>query len=487
MTLQTLTELSQSLQRKTISAVELTTEFLNRIQQHQNLNTFISIDEESAIEAARRADKCLNTGNAPALTGIPMAHKDIFCTKTMRTTCGSKMLANFISPYAATIVDDLEQQGVVLLGKTNMDEFAMGSTNESSYFGPVKNPWNLTLVPGGSSGGSAAAVAANLCALATGSDTGGSIRQPAAFCGISGLKPTYGLISRYGMVAYASSLDTAGMMAHSAEDLALVLQSIARFDNKDSTSAVTSIPHYLEKTYAPLGKLRLGLPRCFMQGDIDPDIQQAVTEAIHQLEQMGAQIIEVDLQYHAYWIPCYYMIACAEASSNLARFDGIRFGHRSAASSSLETLITQSREEGFGIEVKRRILTGTHVLSAGFYDDYYLHAQKVRRLIRDELLEVLSSVDCLLGPTTPTCAFRIGETKQTASQRYLADIFTVGANLAGLPALSIPGGFSQAGLPIGIQLIGAHFNEARLLQIAHHYQQITQWHLMTPNFKGENE
>ncbi len=477
---QSVSELSLALQQKKVSAVELTNDYLQRIREHRELNAFISIDEDNALTEAKQADARIQQGTHHPLTGIPMAHKDIFCTTTMRTTCGSKMLSEFTSPYSATIVNQFAHQGVVLLGKTNMDEFAMGSTNESSFFGPVKNPWDLTRVPGGSSGGSAAAVAASLCAFTTGSDTGGSIRQPAAFCGISGLKPTYGLVSRYGMVAFASSLDTAGILAHSAEDLALILQTIACFDEKDSTSAPSTPINYFDETHQPITSLRIGLPRCFFHPDVESDIQNAVLAAVRVFEQMGAQIIELDLNLQPHWIPCYYVIACAEASSNLSRYDGIRYGHRSQEAQTLRSLITHSREEGFGMEVKRRILTGTHVLSAGFYDDYYVQAQKVRRLIRDELSDALLNVDFILGPTTPTCAFQLDEKIINPTQRYLADIFTVGANLAGLPALSIPGGFNTAGLPIGIQLLGAHFDEARLLQVAHHYQQQTDWHRVKP-------
>lgn len=487
MNFQSLTDISNALKNKKISSVELTSHYLKRIKSHHSLNAFISVNEEHALNTARYADEQRQKNNIQSLTGIPIAHKDLFCTKIMRTTCGSKMLENFTSPYQATLVERFETQGVVLLGKTNLDEFAMGSTNESSFFGPVKNPWDLTCVPGGSSGGSAAAVAASLCAFATGSDTGGSVRQPAAFCGISGLKPTYGLVSRFGMVAYASSLDTAGIMARSAEDLAIILQSIAGFDEKDSTSVQSTPQDYLTKAHEPIGKLRIGLPRCFFHKDVDADIQDAVTKAVRVFEQLGAEVIELDLSLQPHWVPCYYVIACAEASSNLSRYDGIRYGHRSQHADSLQMLITQSREEGFGMEVKRRILTGTHVLSAGYYDAYYLHAQKVRRMIRDELNKTLSKVDIILGPTTPTCAFKLNENISTPIQHYLADVFTVGANLAGLPALSIPGGFNSTGLPIGIQLMGAQFNEARLLQIAHVYQQATHWHSMQPSFKGENK
>lgn len=484
--MQSVIELSHALKSKTISAVELTTDYLNRIRENHELNAFISVDEDLALQHARSADHRIQQGLGGPLTGIPVAHKDIFCTQTLRTTCGSKMLENFQSPYTATLVQDLERQGVILLGKTNMDEFAMGSTNESSFFGPVKNPWDLTRVPGGSSGGSAAAVAASLCAFATGSDTGGSVRQPAAFCGILGLKPTYGLISRYGMIAFASSLDTAGLFARKADDLAFILQHIARHDEKDSTSVKSNTSNYLEAATSPVERLKIGLPRRFFHEDVDNDIQEAILESVRQFEKMGAQIVDLDLDLLPHWVPCYYVLACAEASSNLSRYDGIRYGHRCTQYDSLQTLITQSRDEGFGPEVKRRILTGTHVLSAGYYEDYYVQAQKVRRLIRDEFRQVLSQVDVILGPTTPTCAFLLGEKPTNPTSVYLADIFTVGANLSGLPALSIPGGMSTSGLPIGIQLLGAHFDEARLLQLAHHYQQQTPWHLMKPSLKGES-
>lgn len=479
---QSLTALSKALKQGQISSTELTQHFLNRIASTKSLNAFISIDEEGALSAAARADKALKSGDFKPLNGIPVAHKDIFCTQVMPTTCGSKMLANFYSPYSATVVKRLEQQGAILLGKTNMDEFAMGSSNENSYFGPVKNPWNLECVPGGSSGGSAAAVAAGLVPFATGSDTGGSVRQPAAFCGLSGIKPTYGLISRYGMVAYASSLDQAGAFAHSAEDLALILQTMAGFDELDSTCIDKPVPNYAAALNQPLKSMRIGLPSCFFHPDIAEDIQQAIRDAVTIFEQAGATIIEVDLSLQSLWIPSYYVIACAEASSNLSRFDGIRYGYRSAKAETLQDLIKHSRSEGFGIEVKRRILTGTHVLSSGYFDDYYVQAQKVRRMIQDELLTTLSTVDVILGPTTPSCAFKLGEPVTNPTHRYLADIFTVAANLAGLPALSIPAGFS-AGLPIGMQLMGPHFSEAQLLQFAHYYQQCTDWHLARPTLE----
>ncbi|WP_028389561.1 Asp-tRNA(Asn)/Glu-tRNA(Gln) amidotransferase subunit GatA [Legionella fairfieldensis] len=479
---QSLFELSQSLQQGEFSSEELTQHYLQRIKQHSSLNAFISIDEEQALKFAAIADQQLQTGRANALTGIPMAHKDIFCTKNLPTTCGSKMLEHFYAPYEATLVKKLREQKAVLLGKTNMDEFAMGSANENSYFGAVKNPWNLDYVPGGSSGGSAAAVAADLVPFATGSDTGGSIRQPAAFCGISGIKPTYSLISRFGMVAYASSLDQAGPMARSAADLALILQAMAGFDHNDSTSANRIIPDYLSTLNGSIKGLRIGLPSCFFSKEINEDIQQAIHKAVTLFQQEGAIIIELNLSLQPLWVPCYYVIACAEASSNLARYDGIRFGYRSTKGNSLREQITNTRIEGFGLEVKRRILTGTYVLSSGYFDAYYLQALKIRRLIQQELLQTLDKVDLILGPTTPACAFKSGETNINPVQNYLADIFTVAANLAGLPALSIPAGFSQ-GLPIGMQLMGNHFNEALLLKSAHFYQQHTGWHKARPTDK----
>ena len=477
---QSLSVLTKALRQRELSSRELTEHYLNRIETANELNAFISIDPEHALIAANQADKALKNGEGKALTGIPMAHKDIFCTTSMPTTCGSNMLSHFHSPYSATIVKRFEEQGAVLVGKTNMDEFAMGSSNENSYFGPVKNPWNVLHTPGGSSGGSAAAVAAGLVPFATGSDTGGSVRQPAAFCGISGLKPTYGLVSRFGMVAYASSLDQAGALAHSAEDLALMLQVMAGFDEHDSTSINHTIPHYQNALKNPIKAMRIGLPSCFFHSEVDPEIQKAIRIAVKLFEEAGAIIIELDLTLQSLWVPCYYVIACAEASSNLSRYDGVRFGHSAPNQATLRDLMTRSRSEGFGVEVKRRILLGTHVLSAGYFDDYYVKAQKVRRLIQNELQQALSQVDVILGPTTPTRAFKLGEPIDNPTHRYLADIFTVSANLAGLPALSIPAGFSN-GLPIGMQLIGAHFSEATLLQLAHYYQQVTDWHKARPS------
>ncbi|AUH73513.1 Asp-tRNA(Asn)/Glu-tRNA(Gln) amidotransferase subunit GatA [Legionella sainthelensi] len=471
---------AHALRQGELSSVELTKHYLAQIAIQNDLNAFISIDEEHALLAAQKADQELKNGQGKVLTGIPMALKDLFCTQRMTTTCASKMLADFRAPYEATLANKLLEHGSILLGKTNMDEFAMGSSNENSYFGVVKNPWDKERVPGGSSGGSAAAVAAGLVPFAIGSDTGGSIRQPAALCGISGIKPTYGLISRYGMIAYASSLDQAGPLARSAEDLALVLQAIAGHDPKDSTSVASAIPNYDEELSKPLTRLKIGLPSCFFQPQVEQGVQQAIRSAVNVFEEMGAEVIELDLQLQPLWVPCYYVIACAEASSNLSRYDGLRFGYHSDKATNLTDLIRNTRSEGFGIEVKRRILTGTHVLSSGYFDAYYLQAQKIRRLIQEELITTLKTVDIILGPTSPTCAFKIGEKIADPIQNYLADVFTVAANLAGLPAISIPAGFAH-GLPVGLQLMGKHFSEHRLLQVAHHYQQQTNWHLASPN------
>lgn len=475
-----LTQLRQGLQQGDFSSVELTQHCLAKVNAHRDLNAFISIDEEHALQAAQQADQLIQSDKAQVLTGIPMGVKDLFCTQRMTTTCGSKMLANFQAPYEATLVSQLKNQGAIVLGKTNMDEFAMGSANENSYFGAVLNPWDIERVPGGSSGGSAAAVAAGLVPFAIGSDTGGSIRQPAAFCGISGIKPTYGLVSRYGMVAYASSLDQAGPMAKSAEDLAIILQAMAGFDPRDSTSVESPAVDYSAQIHPPLNTFKIGLPTCFFQPQVDEGIQHALLEAVKVFKDLGAEVVEMDLSLQPLWVPCYYVIACAEASSNLSRYDGLRFGHRSNKTGNLTELITASRSEGFGAEVKRRILTGTHVLSAGYFDAYYLQAQKIRRLIQNELSTALQSVDVILGPTTPTCAFKLGAKITDPVQNYLADVFTVAANLAGLPALSIPAGFAD-GLPVGMQMMGKQFSEARLLSIAHHYQLQTNWHQASPN------
>lgn len=479
MILDTLTDIIEGLNKRHFSSVELTQHYLQQIKHYHSLNAFISLDEEHALLEAKKADDALKNNKAHPLTGIPIAHKDIFCTTRLPTTCGSKMLETYVSPYEASIVNKLRMAGAITLGKTNMDEFAMGSSNESSYFGAASNPWNEKHVPGGSSGGSAAAVARGLVAFATGSDTGGSIRQPAAFCGISGIKPTYGLVSRFGMVAYASSLDQAGPMAHSCADLALILSIMAGHDPKDSTSVNQAVPKYTNDLTDSLSPLRIGLPKCFFHPDLDPSIQSALNEAIALLKKQGAHFVDIDLSLHSLWIPCYYVIACAEASSNLSRYDGLRFGHSSSAKASISELIKSSRSEGFGAEVQRRILTGTHVLSAGFYDAYYLQALKIRRLIQTELHHALKNVDIILGPTTPSTAFQ-KEQHQSPVQRYLADIFTVAANLAGLPALSIPIGCDKQGLPIGMQLMGSPFTESRLLNVGHQFQRNSHWHLAKP-------
>lgn len=474
---QSIKELARLLQRGDISSYELTQYSLNQIKS-SSLNAFISLDESYALNLAKQADSRIRKREGSVLTGLPMAHKDIFCTNHFKTTCGSKMLSNYYSPFQATMVSKLESHGPMLVGKTNMDEFAMGSTNESSFYGAVKNPWSKNHVPGGSSGGSAAAVAANLVSFATGSDTGGSIRQPAAFCGISGIKPTYGLVSRYGMVAYGSSLDQAGPMARRVEDLAIILQAMVGFDPNDSTSIQQSPVNLTENLNRSLKNLRIGLPSCFFQKEVSLPIQDALKKAITLFEEAGAQIIELDLKHQSLWVPCYYVIACAEASSNLARFDGVRYGHRRDANN-LRELIVRSRSEGFGKEVQRRILTGTHVLSMGYFDAYYLQALRIRRLIQNELVKAFEQVDVILGPTTPTCAFPLGAAEKNPVESYLADVFTVVANLAGIPGLSIPIGFHE-GLPIGMQLLGPHFSESLLLQVAHYYQQLTDWHLLTP-------
>lgn len=478
MQMDSLKQIAQSLRHGDFSSEELTAYCLRKIQD-SNLNSFIGIDEEQALQDARQIDRTIRKQELPLLAGIPMAAKDIFCTRNMNTSCGSKILAQFKAPYDATVISKLKNQGALLIGKTNMDEFAMGSTNETSFFGAVQNPWNQQHVSGGSSGGSAAAVAANLVPYTIGSDTGGSIRQPASFCGISGIKPTYGSISRYGMVAYASSLDQAGPMAHSAEDLALVLQAMIGFDDKDSTSIAHQAPDYLDMLYKPLNTFKIGLPNSFFQADVDPEVQELVHAAVKIFESLGAQIIPLELDYQHLWVPCYYVIACAEASSNLSRFDGLRYGYRSAHADNLQQLIRSSRSEGFGLEVKRRIITGTHLLCSGYYDAYYVQAQKIRRLIQQELLHTFNTVDCILGPTSPILAPKLGEKSSNPVQTYLGDVFTVAANLAGIPALSIPCGFAK-GLPTGLQLMGKPFDEAYLLQLAHHYQQHTDWHRAKP-------
>ncbi|MBK5971133.1 MULTISPECIES: Asp-tRNA(Asn)/Glu-tRNA(Gln) amidotransferase subunit GatA [Thiorhodovibrio] len=473
-------ELAARLRRRELSSRELTAACLARIEQHNPaLNAFITVTPEAALADADAADQQLARGEGSPLTGIPIAHKDIFCTQGVRTSCASRMLDNFIAPYDATVVSQLSSAGAVSLGKTNMDEFAMGSSNETSYYGPVKNPWDSTRVPGGSSGGSAAAVAAGLCVAATGTDTGGSIRQPAAFCGITGIKPTYGRCSRWGMIAFASSLDQAGVLARSAADAALVLQAMAGFDSKDSTSAEEPVPDYSSELDASLSGLRIGLPKEFMSPELDSDIAAAVEEAIAVLRQQGAEIKEISLPNSELSVPAYYVVAPAECSSNLARFDGVRYGHRAADPIDLEDLYKRSRGEGFGAEVKRRIMIGTYVLSAGYYDAYYLKAQQIRRLIKQDFQRAFGEVDVILGPTAPTTAFPLGDKTTDPVAMYLNDIYTISTNLAGLPGMSVPVA-PVAGLPVGLQLIGDYFAEALLLNVAHQLQRHSDWHLARP-------
>ena len=472
--------LRERLQKREVSSVELTKHFIDRIAKFSDLNAFISVDEEGALASAEDADKSLNTNESGNLTGIPIAHKDIFCTKRLRTTCGSKMLSGFTAPYDATVVQRLANAGCVTIGKTNMDEFAMGSSNETSFFGNVKNPWQTSRVPGGSSGGSAASVAARLIPAATGTDTGGSIRQPAAFCGLTGLKPSYGRVSRYGMIAFASSLDQGGPLTHSAEDSAIMFNAMGGFDPKDSTSIERPIPSVNELLDLDLRGLRLGLPTEFFDSSVDTAVLGSVREALQILEKRGAQLVDVSLPNSAAGIPCYYVIAPAEASSNLSRFDGVRFGHRSKQADSLLDLYECSRAEGFGEEVKRRILIGTYVLSAGYYDAYYLKAQKIRRVISDDFTKAFEKCDVIVGPTTPSTAFKIGEKTQDPVSMYLNDIFTNTVNLAGLPSLSMPVGLDGSGLPIGMQLIGRFMDETSLIGTAHQFQLETDWHERCP-------
>ncbi len=478
---ETIANLSQGLANGEYSSVELTQYFLDRIKRlDARYNSFITITEETAIAQAKAADAMRASGNARSFTGVPIAHKDIFCTNGIKTSCGSKMLDNFIAPYDATVVDNFNNHGAILLGKLNMDEFAMGSSNETSFYGPVKNPWDTGCVPGGSSGGSAAAVAARLVPGATGTDTGGSIRQPASMCGISGLKPTYGRVSRWGMIAFASSLDQAGPLARTAEDCAYMLNVMAGFDDKDSTSLDKDVPDYTGQLNNSLEGLRIGLPKEFFSADLDTEIAASIQAAISEYQKLGATIKEISLPHSGLSVPAYYVIAPAECSSNLSRFDGVRFGYRCQSPESLEDLYKRTRSEGFGPEVKRRILIGTYALSSGYYDAYYLKAQKLRRLIRDDFVNAFDSVDVILGPTSPSTAFPLGEKTSDPISMYLADIFTISTNLAGLPAMAIPCG-PVNGKPVGMHLIGNYFDEARLLNIAHQYQQVTGWHQQTPD------
>jgi aspartyl-tRNA(Asn)/glutamyl-tRNA(Gln) amidotransferase subunit A len=486
-----LKQLGDMLQAKKISSVELTQAFMARISQYNpSINAYISLDEAKTLAQAKAADAQIAAGNVTPLTGIPIAQKDIFCAKGWRTTCGSKMLANFIAPYDAHIISQFDAVGAVNLGKTNMDEFAMGSSNETSYFGGVKNPWSFDRVPGGSSGGSAAAVAARLCAAATGTDTGGSIRQPASLCGLTGLKPTYGVVSRFGMIAFASSLDQAGPMAKSAEDCALMMNVMAGFDERDSTSLNRAKEDYTKEIYKPhlnkpLAGLKVGLPKEFFAEGLDASVAKVIETAIAEYKKLGAEIVEISLPNTGLSIPVYYVLAPAEASSNLSRYDGVRYGHRATEYTDLMDMYNKSRAEGFGAEVKRRILIGTYVLSAGYYDAYYLKAQQIRRLIAQDFTEAFKKCDVIMGPAAPSTAFKAGEKVDDPVAMYLQDIYTISTNLAGLPGMSVPAGFALSDdgtpLPVGLQIIGNYFDEARMLNVAHQYQQVTDWHVRTPD------
>ncbi|NVK41485.1 MAG: Asp-tRNA(Asn)/Glu-tRNA(Gln) amidotransferase subunit GatA [Oceanospirillaceae bacterium] len=476
----TLAELAGGLAAGDFSSVELTRSYLDRIKaEDPAYNSYITVTEEQALAQARAADELRAAGQAQVFTGLPVAHKDIFCTQGVRTSCASRILDNFIAPYDATLIRKFNDAGAVMLGKTNMDEFAMGSSNESSFYGPSRNPWDVERVPGGSSGGSAAAVAARLAPAATGTDTGGSIRQPAALCGITGLKPTYGRVSRYGMIAFASSLDQAGPMARSAEDCALMLGVMAGFDPLDSTSVEREVPDYSLTLNDSLEGLRIGLPKEYFSADLNPAIAEQVQHAVREFEKLGASVKEISLPNTGLAVPAYYIIAPAEASSNLSRFDGVRYGYRCEDPKDLEDLYKRSRGEGFGDEVKRRIMVGTYALSAGYYDAYYRKAQQVRRLIQQDFICALADVDVIMGPTTPQPAFRLGEKTSDPVQMYMEDIYTLALNLAGLPGMSIPCGQSN-GLPVGLQIIGDYFSEAKLLNVAHRFQQATDWHKQAP-------
>ncbi|MBP6057220.1 MAG: Asp-tRNA(Asn)/Glu-tRNA(Gln) amidotransferase subunit GatA [Nitrosomonas sp.] len=476
-----LKQLSSQLAGKKISSTELTTEFLKRIRMlNSEYNAFITVNEEISLAQAQAADKMLAVGQANPLTGIPIAQKDIFCAKGWLTTCGSKMLSNFVSPYDAGVIERFNQVGAVNIGKTNMDEFAMGSSNETSFYGPVKNPWDHAAVPGGSSGGAACVVAARLAPAATGTDTGGSIRQPAALCGISGIKPTYGLVSRYGMIAFASSLDQGGPMAKSAEDLALLLNVMVGFDPRDSTSLQRDVEDYAQNLQKPLAGLRIGLPKEYFAEGMSKDVESAIEKALDEYRKLGAEMVEISLPNASLSIPVYYVLAPAEASSNLSRFDGVRYGYRAESYSDLGDMYRKTRAQGFGAEVKRRILIGTYVLSHGYYDAYYIKAQKLRRLIAQDFTDAYQQCDIIMGPTTPTVAFNLGEKSGDPIQMYLSDIYTSAANLIGLPAMSIPVGFGDKHRPVGLHIIGNYFREAQMLNVAHQYQQVTDWHLKSP-------
>ena len=476
----TVAELSAALRRKDISSVELTRLFLERVNRYKDLNAFITVDPERSLAQARDADGLIAKSAGGAIAGIPVAQKDIFCANGWLTTCGSKMLSNFVAPYDATAIGKFNQAGAVCLGRTNMDEFAMGSSNETSYYGPVKNPWDTGAVPGGSSGGSAAAVAARLAPAATGTDTGGSIRQPAALCGLTGLKPSYGRVSRYGMIAFASSLDQGGPIARSAEDCALLLNVMAGFDPRDSTSVDEPVPDYTRTLAHDIKGLRIGLPKEYFGAGLNPEVAKIIEAAIAEFRKLGAEVVDVNLPNSQLAIPCYYVLAPAEASSNLSRYDGARYGFRAGDYTDLLDMYCKTRAEGFGIEVKRRIMIGTYALSAGYYDAYYLKAQQLRRLIAEDFRQAFESCDVIMGPATPTTAFKIGEKTDDPVAMYLNDIYTVPINLAGLPGMSIPAGFDPKGLPVGLQLVGRYFDEARLLNVAHQFQQATDWHQRAP-------
>ncbi len=476
-----LKQLAAALSARQISSVELTGLFLERIEAlNPAINAFITVDREKSLAEAALADLRLAAGGAGPLTGIPVAHKDIFCAEGWRTTCGSKMLSNFVSPYDATVIQRFKAAGTVSLGKTNMDEFAMGSSNETSWFGPVKNPWDQGRVPGGSSGGAAACIAARMAPAATGTDTGGSIRQPAALCGLTGLKPTYGVVSRYGMIAFASSLDQAGPMAKSAEDCALMLNAMAGFDERDSTSLERPAEDYARDLDKPLTGLKIGLPKEFFGEGMDADVRATVEVALDEYRKLGAVTVEITLPNSGLSVPAYYVLAPAEASSNLSRFDGVRYGYRAPEYTDLKDMYEKSRAQGFGAEVKRRILIGAYVLSHGYYDAYYLQAQRLRRLIAEDFAKAFETCDVIMGPTSPSVAFAFGAKSANPVQMYLSDIYTISTNLAGLPGMSIPAGTGAGGLPVGLQIIGNYFDEAKMLNVAHQYQLATDWHSRAP-------
>lgn len=476
----TIKQMSEKLHSGEITSVQLTQHYLDRISQYDgDLNAFVTVTPELALSMAEAADKKIAAGEAELLTGIPIAHKDIFCTDGVKTSCSSKMLDNFIAPYDAHVVTLLKKIGMPILGKTNMDEFAMGSSSESSYYGPTKNPWDHKAVPGGSSGGSAAVIAAGLAPLATGTDTGGSVRQPASFCGITGIKPTYGAVSRFGIVAYASSFDQAGPMTRSAEDSAWMLNAMAGFDERDSTSLNREKTDYTAELGQSLKGLKIGVPAEYFGEGLDPEVEAVIKTAIAEVEKLGGEVVEVHLPNKDLAVPAYYVLAPAEASANLSRYDGVRFGYRCDQPANLEDLYKRSRSEGFGEEVKRRIMVGAYALSAGYYDAYYLKAQKLRRMVRDDFTKAFESCDVIMGPVAPTSAFNIGEKSDDQVSMYLADLYTIPVNLAGLPALSVPAGFAN-NRPVGLHIVGPYFSEAKLLNIGHQFQQVTDWHKQMP-------